>query len=81
MGSLKHLKKTYLTACGRGHKEKQRVMFLAAVSGAPVCRIPRNGDVSFISRLSQKFLSGTFGLLQIYLILFCNIICSLKWTW
>jgi len=37
----------------------------AAVSGAPTCCFPSHGDVSFISRPSQKFLSDdNSGVLQ-----------------
>jgi len=40
-------------------------MLFAAVSGAPACCIPPNGDLSFISRPSEKFLSDNSGVLQI----------------
>jgi len=40
-------------------------MLFAVVSGAPVCYIPPNGDVNFISRPSQKILCDISGVLQI----------------
>jgi len=41
-------------------------MLFAAISGAPACCIPPNGDANFISSPSQEFLSANpAGVLQI----------------
>jgi len=53
-------------------KWRQGVTLFVAASGAPACCIPApNGDVSFISRPSQKFLFDISGVLQILFNLPC----------
>jgi len=44
---------------------KSLLTLLAAAAGVSACCIPPNADVSFISRPSQKFLSGNSGMLEI----------------
>jgi len=56
---------TCIPACNHQSKVKQGVTLFAAVSDAPACCIPPNGDVDFISRPSQKYLSDNSGMLQI----------------
>jgi len=55
----------YLSAGNHLPKVKQRVTLFATVYGAPPCCIQPNGDVNFISKPLQKFISGNSGVLKI----------------
>jgi len=57
---------------------KHGVTLFAAVSGPYVCCVSHNGDISFFSRPSQKFVFDNSGVLQIQLTIFCSLSRSLK---